>query len=319
MSDALEEGLAIGFNPMYHVSAGEKSDVGFAEFNDEVPQTVRETYGSTPVRLKYRVRPLGIRAKPGTSIQYGFLQVDFLTLWNRDSGMPGPWTCYLPLGFFGYRIWEIFFDHRLDNEWSSMLVSAPAVLDQQSTPPAYQYNPNPFAYRSYFLRTAAHEDTWVDRSEVLQYEYGGLPLGYHTNLWLARNKHATYPRNPDGEPTIVVIFPLAVSVLDYLWERYGWSRFWYCVFYYLVYIFVFTCFHENFIDQGSEVGQYPTNVGELSNPADGMRYIQDTEGSPDLKATSSLGYKLSKDLWSWLTGYPGWVDPPLSAPSAPVK
>ena len=299
MSDVLEEQLATGFSPLYHVSQGEYDTVGFAEFYDFVPQAVRETYGSTPVRLKYRVRPLGIGTKPGTTTQYGYLQADFLTLWNRDCGLP--LLCNLPKDLLGIEVDVFLAGHRLDNEWSSMLIAAPAVLTSNST--SYTYNPAPFTYKAYYLRTAAHEDEgYFDQSMWWEYEYGGAPLGFHTTLWLSRHKHATYAFNPNNYVLLRVLFPPLAAVLDWLWAWYDWPRWLYFVCYYILYIYIFTCIAEDFREQGSQVGQFPTNVGELSQPAPGMRYIQDRGNG-----TSGLGHKLAKDLWSWLV-------PSLSAP-----
>ena len=95
LSDSLESQLADGFNPLFRVSSGEQGGTGFADFYDWTPQTVQTTYGSTPVRLKFRVRPLGFA---GTPTQYGYLQIDYLTLWNRDDGLVLGSTCNFNLG-----------------------------------------------------------------------------------------------------------------------------------------------------------------------------------------------------------------------------
>ena len=305
LSDALEEALATGFIPFYAVSAFEDDTIGFAEFFDQDVQVVKTTYESTPVRSKYRVRPLGFRTAWQTGIQYGFLQIDFLTLWNGDIGLQV--SCRTPFVGIANELFSFAirrYSHYIDNEWSSILVAAPTVPTSDSN--TRTYNTDAFAYRAYWARMSAHEDTPTDQTYYLQYPPGGVgvPLGSHVLLYLAKDKHATYHRNPDGRPLGVRYFPYAVAALTlYAWFR-GWSRRKFCIAYFLLVVLFFDCFTENFIGQGSDLGQSPTNVGELSNPADGFRYIRETSDN-----NSRLGDKLGKVIWAGKMDLLDWFAP----------
>ena len=305
LSDALEDALATGFLPFYAVSAFEDDTIGFAEFYDQDVQVVKTTYESTPVRSKYRVRPLGFRTPWHTGIQYGFLQIDFLTLWNGDIGLQV--RCRTPFLGIANGLFTALgeeFDHSIDNEWSSILVAAPTVSTSDSN--TRTYNTDARAYRAYWARMSAHEDTPADQSYYLPYAPGGVgvPWGSHVLFYLAKDKHATYHRNPDGLPLFTRYFPYAVMGLEWLAWVNGWSRRTFCIFYFILVILFFDCFTENFIGQGSQLGQSPTNVGELSNPADGFRYIRETSDD-----NSRLGDKLVKPIWAGKIDFLDWFLP----------
>lgn len=92
--DSFENSLADGFTPFYYVSGGENAGTGFARFNDSVPQTVSQVFGSTPPISHFRVKPLGFFYRGNSGIQYGVIQINYFTLWNRDDGAVGSPFCF---------------------------------------------------------------------------------------------------------------------------------------------------------------------------------------------------------------------------------
>jgi hypothetical protein len=291
VDDTLEGQLADGFNPLYLVSNGEQGGTGFADFYDWAPQTVSAVYGSTPVRLKYRVRPLGFSNQVNTGQQYGFLQVDYLTLWNRDDGLDVGFGCEFSLsallGLIGYTTSQMLdgsASHPLDNEWSSLLIAAP-------TSNYNEYNADPSQYRFYSVRAAAHEGTALDKSAYYYYS-GGVAFNTHYYLWLSRQKHASYGFNPDNMPLIPsAIIASVYSAISYLYASYQIDYYTYLYYMGIASSAFYTCFVEHHGDQGAALGMFPTNVGELSAPLSGSHYIQDTK--PDI----GLQPKLSQSLW----------------------
>lgn len=264
LADSFENSLADGFTPLYFVSSGENAGTGFARFNDSVPQTVSQVYGSTPPISHFRVKPLGFFNR-NDGIQYGVIQIHYLTLWNKDDGLCGSGFCVVDPIIDATAVGN----HNLDNEYSTVLVAAPLV---NST-----YDSNPQSYKLYEVYTAAHEDTLFDQSRYynLQTPY---PFGSHIKLALSRSKHATYVFNPDYLP----LFPSYVINSVY-WEieaKYNSGIISYNT--YLIYLFFadqtfFECVIERFGDQGGVFANTRINVGELSHPLNSSRFIQDTE------------------------------------------
>lgn len=99
LDDGFEAELADAFKFTYKVSNNENSGTGFATFYDSVPQVVQQTFGPTPPRLYYRVRPLGYTI--GSDSQYyNLIQIDYLTAWNRDDGLITGAGCTAAYGIF---------------------------------------------------------------------------------------------------------------------------------------------------------------------------------------------------------------------------
>ena len=244
----------------------------------------------------------------------GFVQIDFLTLWNRDAGAPVLCEFWRRLrgqsttDFLGLRIFVT--GHDLDNEWSSMLVAAPTPGNARDV-----YEADASAYRAYFVRTAAHENAGplglglFDKSAYHAFASGGIPFDHHAHLWLSAHKHATYPGNPDG---LLVIPPLlyagavvGIELAERILRRWFDRKFirWLIAAarFILFFVFVICPIEEHFDERGSHLGRDPANVGEVLDPEDGYRYIQDPR--PEI----GLAPKLDQDLWSWYLDDPSWL------------
>lgn len=269
LNDSFENNLADGFTPYYHVSGGENAGTGFARFNNSVPQTVSQVFGPTPPISHFRVKPLGFFSR-NDGIQYGLIQINYMTLWNRDDGSVGsPYCLYDPIidvSSLG--------SHNLDNEYSAILVAAPLV---NST-----YDSNLQNYKIYEVFTSAHQGTFFDQSRYYNLSTP-YPFGSHINLALSRSKHATYAFNPDYFP----ITPLYVINSVY-WEidsKYYNGIISYNT--YLIYLFLadqtfFACGVERFQDQGGIFANTRINVGELNQPINNSNFIKDIELSNQL-------------------------------------
>lgn len=290
--EQFEGQLADSFTPLYHVSAGEQPGTGFATFLDQVPQTVAQTFGPLPPRSYFRVTPLGFATINGR--QFGFIEIDYLTLWNRDDGLIIGNFCRdsLPVlaGLAGLTAAELadgFDAHRLDNERSGFLVAAPTTSPNT-------FNPDAGSYGAYSVFFSAHEGTFTDHSQYFTVVDAAHPLppGNHVQIWLSRSKHASYPSNPNGNPLTptpiidatyaTLSFLLAIGEIDPIT--------------YLEWIFraddaFFSCLVEHFTEQGGSIAQPRINLGEINAPLNGSSFIDDPE--PGL----GLLNKLSKPLW----------------------
>lgn len=269
LNDGFENNLADGFTPFYFVSGGENPGTGFARFNDSVPQTVNLVFGPTPPISHFRVKPLGIFNR-NDGIQYGVIQINYMTLWNRDDGLVGSPFCIfdpiIDLTSLG--------SHNLDNEYSALLVAAPVV---NST-----YDSNLQNYKLYEVYTAAHEGTFFDQSRYynLQTPY---PFNSHIKLALARSKHATYTFNPDYFP----LTPRYVIVSAYAAAAAAYANGSINVYVYLAILAIydstfFGCGVDRFQNQGGVFAGTRINVGELEQPINGSSFIWDTELSTQL-------------------------------------
>lgn len=267
--DTFENSLADGFTPFYFVSGGENAGTGFARFNDSVPQTVSQIFGSTPPISHFRVKPLGTFSRNG-GIQYGVIQINYHTLWNKDDGTVGSPYCIIQpvidLTSLG--------SHSLDNEYSAVLVAAPIV---NST-----YDSNLQNYKLYEVYTAAHEGTFFDQSRYykLQSPYS---FNSHIKLALSRSKHATYAFNPDYFP----ITPRYVIVSAYynLQAAFNSGAISYPRYLAILAIYdstFFGCAIERFQEQPGVFANTRINIGELNQPINGSKFIQDTELSNQL-------------------------------------
>lgn len=269
LPNSFENSLADGFTPSYYISGGENAGTGFASFFNSVPQAVDQVFGSTPPISNFRVTPLGFFSR-NDGIQYGLIQIDYLTLWNKDDGLVSGGFCignpFINPASFG--------NHALDNERSAILVAAPL---SNST-----YNLNIQDYKIYEVFTAAHEETFFDQSRYYNLSTP-FPFDSHIKLGLSRSKHATYTFNPDGFPILprYVIFDVYSRIYSlYYSGQIGYGT-------YLAYLFAadqtfFRCIVESFQNQGGTYANTRINIGELSLPSNGSNFIQDVELSNKL-------------------------------------
>lgn len=274
LPDSFENSLADGFTPFYFVSGGENSGTGFASFNNSAPQTVNQVFGSTPPRSNFRVTPLRIQTG-NNGIQYGLIQIDYLTLWNRDDGLVSGNTCVANPFINTIELTS----HPLDNERSALLVAAPISNGT--------YNTNLQAYKVYSIYTAAHENTFFDQSRYINLSTP-VDINNHILLGLARSKHGTYTFNPNYFP-IVPLYIINATYLS-LYFAYYYGQISYLA--YLTLLFIanqtfFSCVVERFQDVGGVFANTRINVGEIKNPINNSGYIQDT----------AIRNKLNMRLW----------------------
>lgn len=205
LPDSFEEQIASDFAPYYSVSGGETAN--FARFFNFAPETVAQTFPSVPPIIHYRVKPLpGVVFDAGTQQTYRYLRVDYLTLWNRDNGFHISDSCTTQLGvgisaatnslagYVGAAVFDnivtAFSSHDLDDERSAVLMRAPS-------PDGQNFSLNAASYKPISFFTAAHEDSFGDRSafqNVNLQQSGAM----HKEMWLSLSKHATYTFNPEG-------------------------------------------------------------------------------------------------------------------------
>ncbi|MGI8469037.1 MAG: hypothetical protein ACR2N3_11365 [Pyrinomonadaceae bacterium] len=250
--DNFESALADGFTPLYHVSANENAGTGFATFNNSLPLSVNQLFGPVPPISYYRAKPLGAGSINGS--QYGFVQLDYLTLWNKDDGLIAGGFCYFLSPAIGISLDVIELgSHQYDRERSAILVAAPLVNGT--------YSPNIYDYRAYKFFTAAHEDTFFDHS-VLFYPQEPINFDAHIELSLSQSKHSTYPHNPDYQP----LFPDYVIASTYagIEFAYAYGEIDYYRYLELLYIadtVFYACAIEHFQEQGGSFAGIRINVG----------------------------------------------------------
>jgi hypothetical protein len=276
LPDDFEGALGDAFTPAYHVSAGEQPGTGFALFGDFTPQTVIQNLPAVPPTSHFRVTPLGF-ANDSTGRQLGFLQIDYLSFWNRDDGLQIGDDCRFYAGVLGGLIGLGITDvldglqsHAIDDERSAVLVAAPTTA-------AFQYSSDPDVYQAYDYYTAAHEDTFFDHSAYLG-PTQTVPAYNHLNLALSRAKHGTYTFNPDGFP----LFPEWVIDTTYLTIDELYFDGYIDDYDELIYLgmadaLYYSCVIEHFQDQGGAYADPRINVGELSHPLNASGFILDAE------------------------------------------
>lgn len=276
LPDTLESQLADSFTPRYFVSTGEQPATGIATFQNRSDQQIPlQVFPTSPPTIisYYRVTPLRIVG------QQGYLQIDYLTLWNRDDGpsYSGPCNALLTVlsglaGVSAFQIIQALLAHNLDNERSIARVIAPAI--------AGSFNTDPNAYRLDKMFTAAHEGSILDRSIDITFSPAKSPP-FHLGLALSRSKHGTYPFDPNG---VVSLLPLFVVIAIYAAVSA------YCVhcivfprpvcalrcelLLFFADLVVFECFVERFGNQGGTLAQTRINVGESGHPINASRFIQ---------------------------------------------
>jgi hypothetical protein len=285
LPDDFEAQLADAFTPVYHVSAGEQPGTGFAIFGDYVPQTVVATYPPVPPISYYRVTPVGFTTD-ASGQTLGFLELDYLTLWNQDDGLAIGGDCWAFAGIVGGLIGldvaallDGLGGHYTDDERSAALVAAPLVGGQ------FSLDPNTYSGYSYY--TAAHESTFFDHSSYLN-PGQPIPANYHLNVALTQAKHGTYTFNPDHLP----LFPdwvIATTyfAIDDLYFNYFIDFYQYLAYQFIADTLFYSCVVEHFGDQGGTFAGTRINVGEETHPINGSTFIQDPK----------IAGKLNSLLW----------------------
>jgi hypothetical protein len=285
LDQAFEAQVADAFTPYYHVSTGERGGTGFATFQNSVPQTVAQVFGPTPPISHFRVQPLGFSTLD-TGVQVGVLRIDYLTLWNRDDGLPIDSGCEVFVAFidslFGRAAPE---PHNLDNERSAALVAAPV-------PASGVYNPDPNAYSLYSFYTAAYElEAYYSDNSAFYIANPPAPAGSHVQLGLSRSTHATYAGNPNSVPVVhpyFIEFTFVVLLDLYYFGQISFEE--YAFYLYLADVALNECLVEDFTDQGGMFAPSRTDVGEPAQPINGAGFIQD--------ANTGIRAILDAPLWT---------------------
>lgn len=227
--------------------------------------TVANTLGAAPYSY-YHVTPLGIAYDRSGNPFYA-IRADYLTLWNADGGLIGGGAgCFY--SYFGLdNAINALTSHDLDAERSVMLLAAPAVNGG--------INPNVNAYGIYTLYTAAHEGTFFDQSEYLDFS-SPVPAGNHAQLTLSLSKHSTYAFNPNFYPITPAWFIVATNeaLLDAYLAGYL-NIIEYSIIAAAADATFFGCLVERFGDTGGHFPSARTNVGEVSHPINNSHFIQD--------------------------------------------
>lgn len=266
LNDGFEAALADGFTPFYHISAGERAGTGFAIFNNSLPLSVNQLFGPVPPISYYRVKPLGMGSING--VQHSYIQLDYLSLWNRDDGLVSGNLCYVLATGLGIILDELG-DHLHDRERSAILVAAPSVNGG--------FNTNASDYKAYRFFTAAHEDTFFDHS-LLFYPQTPVNYGLHVELGSSLSKHALYPYNPDYQTLIPDYVIFSTYVTFDIWYQEGViDILQYLSLLYLADTVFFACAIEHFQEQGGSFAGLRINVGELSQPINNSNFILDSE------------------------------------------
>jgi hypothetical protein len=274
LPDNFENQLADAFTPGYFVSGGERDS--FATFLDSVPETVAQRQGQNPLSY-FRVKPLGFVI--GTNgVEYGLVQINYLTLWDHDSGLAVSGTCDALIGVAGgvlgislTNLIGVLTSHNLDDEHSAALVAAPTLHG------AFNLDPGQYFGISYF--TAAHEGTFFDHSFFIN-PGTPIPANNHLLLDLSLNKHSTYTFNPDGLP----MFPGEIIDLFYrtVRELHDQGIISDLVYDYLLFVgdtVFYSCVIEHFSDQGGGFASPRINVGEpvAGSTLNGAGFILDPQ------------------------------------------
>ena len=273
LGNALERQLAEGLMPVYHVSTGELPTTGFVSLQDTTTLVADQFLGQVPVAVHYRVTPLFEEIFNG--IPHKFLQIDYLTIWNRDEGLEISSLCRTNTAILGGLIGVGLVSlvdgaraHDWDVERSAVLVGAPTASAG-----------DPAAYRAYDYYLASHEGTFFNHSAFI-FPAFPWPIGNHAQLWMSFSKHATYEGNPNFFPLMpgdIIAFTngllaelLLVGAIDDIsyWIYVGIAN---SVF--------FSCIVEHFGEQGGALPTFQLNVGEKGQPINGSSWIADPDVS----------------------------------------
>lgn len=312
LPESFEDALAENFTPIYHTSAGEVDN--YSTFHDMTPQMVKDRFGQNPV-LYYRVTPLYIRYNPHRYMYESFIRIDYLTLWDHDSGLPDNTGCDITPPFDSL-VANIGGPHDIDNERSALLVSGP-VFDPYN---AWGFNLDANQYSALSVFTAAHEGEFTDQSAYHNFPQSPMWPGSHIELWHSLWKHATYTSNPNfhallPEYIIFIEFFFLGYIFfdiynpfcdnrfwDWSWDlpfpdcsyRDPWSNpYFYIIlagFYYAT-VVTFGCVVERFHEQGGQFANPRINVGEPFQPINGSSFIQDNTYGLNNKLRSPLAFE----------------------------
>lgn len=282
LPDAFENGVADAFTPFYHISGGELPGTGFAIHADGVPQTSIVPLPAVPPKSDFRVQPLGF-ASDGVT-QFGFLRIDYLSLWNRDDGLDLGCVSSTILDLVGIPVGDVIralSGHPEEQERSAVLVAAPV-------PAPGAFNTDPAAYSAYDFFTTAHEGVSIFDQSVFLAPSAPVPAGNHIQLANARSKHGTYAFNPDGYPIFhPAVVAAAYSTIDFLFFAGIIDEITYLALLFLADDLFFLCVVEHFQEQGGSFAGRRTNVGEPGRPINQSGFIED----PKVRA------KLTTPLW----------------------
>jgi len=293
LPDNFENAVGDAFTPEYHVSYFETDN--YATFRDSSPWDIKARYGTSPVSY-FRVTPVKIVYNHFSGRLESFLRIDYLSLWDQDSGLVGD-LC----GLSGLPFLAGTDPHPLDGERSAILVSAPA-------PDPYTFNTDPNAYSALSIFTAAHEDTLLDHSAYHDFPDQPVAAGFHKPMWQSLSKHGTYLSDPDYFPLFTVELQILIfATIAYFFFRSDcggwydgdpfWSDFfgdefamtcddWYVVYAIILYEVVtimYACIVERFYSFNTEglVSQAAVriNFGEPLADINGSYFIHDDSPS----------------------------------------
>jgi hypothetical protein len=288
LPESFEDQVAAGFQPLYIMSETERSNTGFARFADSPTQTITQvnTDENQWPEVHQRVVPLGFEEVPGVG-RFSVVRLDYLTLWNKDDGIAtlltsnclGSDLVDLLLGIFGLRpVLDQFSSHPLDNERTVILAAAPS---------GQEFNLDPTAYRAYVYYAAAHEETFLDHSQLFGVQ-GGDPYSTAPNyegrrwFWETLAKHATYsfdllyPYSVDGLPLLPDwIIASTYAAIDSLYFFGILNPFLYDLFIYIANTVFFGCAVERTVFPFANFPVFAVNVGEPGHPLPGYQFIED--------------------------------------------
>jgi len=270
LPDAFENGVADAFTPFYHISGGELPGTGFAIHADGVPQTSIVTLPAVPPKSDFRVQPLGFASDGFT--QFGFLRIDYLSLWNRDDGLDLGCVSSTIRDLVGSPVGDVIralSGHPEEQERSAVLVAAPV-------PAPGTFNTDPAAYSAYDFFTTAHEGVSIFDQSMFLAPSAPVPAGNHIQLANARSKHGTYAFNPDGYPIFnPAVVAAAYSTIDFLFFAEIIDEITYLALLFLADDLFFLCVVEHFQEQGGSFADRRINVGEPGRPINQSGFIED--------------------------------------------
>jgi hypothetical protein len=278
LPEAFENAVADAFTPEYHISAGELPGTGFGILADGVPQQTIVPLPPVPPVSNFRVQPLGFLSG------FGYLRIDYLTLWNRDDGLDLGCISSTILDLIGIPVSDVvqaLTGHPEEQERSAILVAAPA-------PAPNTFNTDPNAYLALDFFTTAHEGVpFFDQSMFIAPD-APVPANSHVLLANARSKHGTYVFNPNGYPIFQpAVIAAAYATIDFLFISGIIDEILYLALLFLADDLFFLCVVEHFQEQGGFYAGLRTNVGEPGRPINASGFIED----PKIRS------KLTTPLW----------------------
>ncbi len=227
--------------------------------------SIKQLFGQNVVS-HFRVTPQGFAYNASGQL-VSLLRIDYLTIWNQDSGLASGGDCGWSSFFLGLDdIFSGLGGHRIDQERSALLVAAP-VSD-------FNYSLDPASYSTYYVYTAAHEFTSGDQRRYLDLSYSPVPAYNHVEMAMSLSKHGTYTFNPDGLP--LTPWDIILDVYDEIYSAYWNGEISDATFESLLYLaddVFFSCVVERFYEQGGQYAFLRINVGEPGEPLNGSDFI----------------------------------------------